>query len=274
MEKCGVLAGKGVLPLEVAKGIHLSGLEPVIIGLQEEVDPYLEEAGFFVTKVSLGELGKILNHLQNAGVKRLMMVGRVGKGALFSNLKIDEEFQKILAQLTIKNTDAILLAIVDYFEEHGIKVGNQTEFVDHLVPKEGLLTGEPLSFREKEDVKYGFEIAREIGRLDIGQSVIVKNGVVLAVESMEGTDRTIQRGGELGGEGTIVVKVAKPHQDLRFDVPVIGMDTLDALLRSKARVLAIEAEKTIILDRDELLAKAEEHGISVVALVNASSIDK
>src|SRR5690554_5612474 len=186
------------------------------------------------------------------------MVGRVGKGALFSDLKIDADFQHVLAKLPIKNTDAILLAVVDYFEEQGIKVEAQTKFLDNYLPKRGLLTNNSLTLREKQDIEYGFKIAREIGRLDIGQSVVVKSGVILAVESMEGTDRTILRGAELGGEGIILIKAAKPEQDMRFDVPVIGLDTLETLIKKKARVLAVEADLTIILNKEKMISKAEE----------------
>ncbi|HEY8345556.1 MAG TPA: UDP-2,3-diacylglucosamine diphosphatase LpxI [Bacillota bacterium] len=274
MERFGLLAGLGRLPLEVAEGMKKQGYDPVIVGLQEEVDPCLEKAGFSLVKISMGALGQILEYFQGCGVTTLVMAGKVGKEALFSGPKLDEDLQNLLSRLQNKKSDAILQAVVDYFEEHGIKVETQTRFLEHLIPKPGLLTKCPLTTSEMQDVRFGFSLAKEMGRLDIGQSVVVKNGVILAVEAMEGTDQTILRGGTLGGEGIVAVKVAKPHQDLRFDMPTVGLSTLNALVRSKARVLAIEAGLTFFLNKEECIVEAEKNGLSVIAVDQDSGIDK
>jgi len=268
------LAGWGRLPLEVAKGIKKLGQDPVIVGLQEEVEPFLEEAGFSLVKMSLGALGRILEYFQDCGVNTLVMAGKVQKGALFTGPKLDENLQNLLLRLRIKNDDAILQAVVDYFERHGIRVETQTRFLGHLLPKPGLLTKCPPTTSEMQDIRFGFSLAKEMGRLDIGQSVVVKDGVILAVEAIEGTDQAILRGGELGGEGTVVVKVAKPHQDLRFDVPTVGLNTLNSLVQSRARVLAIEAGATFFLNKEEFIVEAERIGLSVIAVDQDSGIDK
>ncbi|HHU50970.1 MAG TPA: LpxI family protein [Firmicutes bacterium] len=274
MERFGLLAGWGRLPLEVAKGIKKLGQDPVIVGLQEEVEPFLEEAGFSLVKMSLGALGRILEYFQDCGVNTLVMAGKVQKGALFTGPKLDENLQNLLLRLRIKNDDAILQAVVDYFERHGIRVETQTRFLGHLLPKPGLLTKCPPTTSEMQDIRFGFSLAKEMGRLDIGQSVVVKDGVILAVEAIEGTDQAILRGGELGGEGTVVVKVAKPHQDLRFDVPTVGLNTLNSLVQSRARVLAIEAGATFFLNKEEFIVEAERIGLSVIAVDQDSGIDK
>lgn len=274
MTKWGILAGRGYLPLEVARGMKNSGLDPIILGLAEEVGPFLEEAGFTVTKISVGEIGAIRRFFQKKAVNKLIMAGKVGKEALFSGIELDRDFKLLLSALPVKNDDAILLAVVRYLTEGGITVEPQTRFLRHILAKEGILAGSRPTHQEELDIRFGFRLAKEMGRLDIGQSVVVKNGVILAVEAIEGTDRAIIRGGELGGKGSVVVKVAKPLQDLRFDVPTVGLTTVNSMVSSGARVLAVEAGATFILQQKETAGLAEKHGISVVAIDKNSIIDK
>jgi len=260
----GILAGQGLLPLEVGKGMQKEGIEPVVLCLGDNADQF-KEGGFTVGQAHLGELRSVLSFLHDHQVDKMVMVGRVGKETLLAGA-VDQELAGIFAKLTKKNDNALQLAIVDYFEEHGIYIETQTRFLKHLIPDRGVLTGPALSREEEADLKLGYRMAKEIGRLDIGQSVVVKKGIILAIEALEGTDQTILRGGQYGGPGVVVVKVAKPQQDFRFDVPVIGLTTLQALIKAKARILGIEAGLTFILDREKLLAEAEKHGVTVVAL--------
>ena len=260
----GILAGQGLLPLEVGKGMRNAGLEPVVLCLGEN-DGQFKDAGFAAEREQLVRLGSILRFLQDHRVDQIVMAGRVGKEALLTGTA-DQELIGLFAKLPRRNDDALQLAIVNYFEEHGIRVETQTRFLAHLVPDRGILAGSELSPEEQGDLQLGYRMAKEIGRLDIGQSVVAKKGIILAIEAVEGTDQTIRRGGQYGGPGVVVVKVAKPQQDFRFDVPAIGLTTLQALIESKVRVLGIEAGATFILDREEFLATAEKHGVTVVAL--------
>lgn len=266
MERWGLLAGRGLLPLEVAKGMKQLNIVPFVLGLAEEVWPVLEEAGFSVSRESLGKLAAVRRFFQEKKVTKMIMAGKAGKEALFAGPEPDEDLKILLAGLPEKNDDAILLALVEYFGKYGIKVEKQTKFLSHLLPEVGCLTGRIPTAREEQDIQFGRRLAKGIGRLDIGQSVVVKNGVVLAVEAIEGTDQTILRGGQLGGEGTVVVKVAKPLQDYRFDVPTVGPDTIEMMIKSGAAVLAVEAGTTFILEKEKTVARAEEHDISLVAI--------
>ena len=259
-----ILAGEGLLPLEVGKGMREEEIDPVVLCIGENAAQF-EEMGFTVGREQLGQLGAILRFLHDHQVDQMVLAGRFGKEFLLAGT-VDQEIMGLLAKLTKRNDDALQLAVVSYFENHGIRVETQTRFLRALIPERGILAGPALSPEETADLKLGYRLAKEIGRLDIGQSVVVKKGMVLAIEAVEGTDQTIRRGGQYGGPGVVVVKVAKPEQDFRFDVPTVGLNTLEALIASKARVLGVEAGATFILDREELLATAEKHGITVVAL--------
>lgn len=269
----GILAGQGLLPFEVARGMRNEGIEPVILCLAGNAELFRKE-GFSAGEEALGQLAAVRRFLQGHQVDRLVLAGRVGKEALFSGKGLDQELMNLFTQLEEKNDDALQLAVVRYFEEHGIEIETQTRFLTHLIPQEGLLAGPALNEQEKQDLKFGFRMAKEIGGLDIGQSVAVKNGMILAVEAVEGTDQTILRAGKHGGPGNVVVKVAKPQQDLRFDLPTVGLTTLEALITSQARVLGVEAGATFILDKEKFLDGAEKHGISVVAIKDLTSFGK
>ena len=271
--KWGILAGQGLLPLEVAKGMRNSAIEPVVLCLADNVELFKEE-GLTIGQENLGQLGSILRFFIDHKVNRLVMAGKVSKEVLFSGTGIDQDLINLFSKLEKKNDDSIQLAIVRYFEAAGIIVEQQTTFLTDLIPERGLLAGPSLNQQEKDDVKLGYKIAKEMGGLDIGQSAVVKKGMVLAVEAVEGTDQTILRGGQLGGDGAVVVKVAKPQQDLRFDVPAIGLTTLKALITSKARVLAVQAGVTFIMEKEKFLEQAERQGISIIALDDLTIIDK
>ncbi|HHT06582.1 MAG TPA: LpxI family protein [Hydrogenispora sp.] len=266
-----ILAGEGDLPVEVGKGMRAEGITPVVLCTGENATQF-EEMGFTVGRERVGQLGAILRFLHDHQVDQMVLAGRFGKESLLAG-NVDQEIMGLLAKLTKRNDDALQLAVVNYFEEHGIRVETQTRFLRSLIPDRGILAGPALSPEETADLKLGYRMAKEIGRLDIGQSVVVKRGMVLAIEAVEGTDQTIRRGGQYGGPGSVVVKVAKPEQDFRFDMPTVGLTTLEALITSKARVLGVEAGATFLLDREELLSTAEKHGITVVALDELANKD-
>lgn len=267
-ERIGLLAGHGRLPLYAARGIKAAGYEPVVIGLAEEVQPELETEAPFAARVSVAEIDVMADLLRRAGVSRLVMAGKVHKPPLFAGTLAGPDLQELLRSLPRKNDDAILGAVVDYFQRKGLTVLAQTEFLqDHLVPK-GVYSRRPPDPREMEDIVFGFEMAKGIGRLDFGQSVVVKDLAVLAVEAIEGTDETIRRGGRFGRGGAVLVKVSKPQQDARFDVPTVGLDTIAAMLEAGVSTLAIEAGETFFLDRAASLALADRNNLAVVAVGN------
>jgi DUF1009 family protein len=270
LERWGLIAGRGLLPLEAAKGMRMMGISPVILGLKEEADPALTEAlaqaGFPVAWESLGQLGAIRRFFQEQEVRKVVMAGSVGKKVVLTGLEMDEDLVALLAGLPVKHNDAMLVAFAEYFEKHGIEVEKQTTVLSHLLPGKGCLTKRVPTAREEADIRLGYRTAKEVAGLNIGQSVVVKNGMILAVEAIDGTDATILRGGQLVGGGAVVVKVANPRQDLRFDLPVIGPSTLAAVIQSRTAVLAFEAASTFLLEKETTIARADAEGISLVAL--------
>lgn len=262
--KIGLVAGRGHLPFEVLSTISARGQTAVVIGLTGEVNPQLTDLTDFYHEKPPGELGGMIDILKNYQVKELVFAGKVGKEALFQG-GFDEVFQRLLLNLPQKNDDAILLAVVDEFEKNGLPVARQTDYLGHLLASQGSLTGH-LTDQELADLNLGFRMAKALGGLDIGQSVVIKQGVVLAVEAIEGTDQAIIRGGNLGGPGATVVKVSKPKQDERFDVPTIGKSTIESMAQARASVLGIETGKTLITEREDLIKYAKENKIKIYAM--------
>ncbi len=267
-ERIGLLAGSGRLPIHAARGILAAGFQLVAVGLAEEADPELAAELPALAMIPVGNLRQMSGHFRAHEVSRLIMAGKVHKPPLFAGAQVDEDFLRLLSGLPRKNDDAILGAVVGYFAQNGLEVLPQTEFLrDLLVPK-GVLSSRLPDVREKADIAFGFEMAKQIGRLDFGQSVVVKSQAVLAVEAVEGTDETIRRGGRLGHGRAVLVKVSKPQQDLRFDVPTVGPDTIASMEEAGVSVLALEAEKTFFLEKSVCLAKADAAGLAVVAVDN------
>ncbi len=260
----GLVAGRGELPFEVIPGIRAQGARAVVIALAGEAAPNLADLADEYVEIAAGQLGSIIQALTERGVSELVMAGKVGKTALF-NGGVDPTFLQLLSKLPQKNDDAILLAIVEEFERHGMRVAKQTQYLEHLLAPVGTLFGEPTG-AEATDLQLGFRMAKASGGLDIGQSVVVKSGVILAVEAIEGTDQAILRGGALGGPGAVVVKVSKPEQDERFDVPTVGLTTLNSMIEVQATVLGIEAGKTLMIQKEEMLKTAARNGIKIVSL--------
>jgi len=265
MKKIGIIAGSGRFPLLVAEEIKKSGDQAIVVGIQEETDPGLGKIADKMTLVPLGQLQKLIDAFHEEQVSTAIMVGRVKHSHLFANLNFDWRAIKLLGSLANKKTDSILGAVAAEFSKENITLLPSHIYLKHLLPKPGILAGPKLSKTEKADIEFGHGIAKHIAGLDIGQTVVVKDKAVIAVEAMEGTDECIRRAAALGREGTIIVKVAKPNQDWRFDLPVIGPRTTRLMAEGKVRVLAIEAGATIMIDRDELLEIAEKNGITVMA---------
>ena len=270
-ERLGLIAGNGVFPSLVARGAREAGVEVVACAHVGETDPGIEAEVTSCTWVRVGELGKIIKTFKRAGCTRAVMAGGIKKARLFSGFRPDLRGAAFLARLRTLHDDKLLRGIADELESDGIAVVSSTLYMPRLVPAPGVLTRRSPKSRESEDVRFGLEAAKAIGVFEIGQTVVVKNGLVLAVEAVEGTDAAIRRGGELARGGAVVVKVSKPGQDLRFDVPAIGPDTIALMKEVGATVIALEAGRTLVLERDRTVADADAAGIAIVAVESDST---
>lgn len=270
MKKLGLIAGNGRFPLIFAQEAKRAGFSVIAVAHRGETDAAIETAADEVTWVYVGQLGKIIRTFQSSEVSEAVMAGGIRKVKLFGNFRPDLRGARFLARLKSREDDVLLRGIADELASDGIRILESTLCLPQLIATEGVLSKRTPRREEWEDIKLGFEIAKEIGRLGIGQTVIVKKQVVLAVEAVEGTDAAIQRAGALAQSGCVVVKVSKPQQDLRFDVPAVGVDTVKRLHEIDAAVLAVEAGKTILLEKEELLRQADDFGIAVVGISAAS----
>ncbi len=266
MRTLGLIAGNGKFPLIFAEQARREGVSLVTIAHRGETLKEIETIVDAVTWVYVGELGKIIRTFHRAGVEEAVMVGGIQKIKLFSNFRPDLRGAAFLSRLKSREDDHLLRGVAAELEAEGIRVLESTLFLAEIMPSDGVLTRRSPTPSQWEDVRLGFRIAKEVGRLGIGQSVVIKNGVVSAVEAVEGTDAAIRRGGNLVQEGFVVVKVSKPQQDLRFDVPAVGVETIRLLRELKGAVLAVEAGKTILLEKDGMLQEADKWGIVVVAV--------
>jgi hypothetical protein len=269
-ETIGLIAGNGRFPLIFAETARREGARVVAVAHVEETDRSIEQIADAVTWVRVGELGKIIRVLRAAGVRRAVMAGGIRKARLFTHFRPDLRGAAFLARVRSYHDDALLRGIAAELERDGISVVPSTTFLSSLVPSEGVLGRIRPKRAHWKDIALGFRVAKDVGRWDVGQSVVAKNGIVLAVEGIEGTDACIRRGAELGRGEVVVVKVSKPNQDLRFDVPAAGPGTIETMRSSGARVLALEAGRTILLDREQALAAADAAGIAVVGVSEES----
>lgn len=266
MRKLGLIAGSGKFPLIFAQQAKREGVALVTVAHRGETPKEIEKVGDEVTWIYVGELGKIIRTFQRAGVREAVMAGGIRKVKLFSNFKPDLRGAAFLARMRSRDDDRLLRGVAEELEGEGIRVLESTLFLSAIIPAEGVLTRRAPNERQWEDVRLGFRIAKQIGRLGVGQCVVVKNRVVLAVEAAEGTDEAIRRGGSLGKGGIVVVKVSKPDQDLRFDVPAVGADTIKNLHEHKGAVLAVEAGKTILLEKERMVEEANRSKIAIVGV--------
>jgi len=251
----------------VLEAARSQGIDMVVAAIKEETFPEIEQHARTVHWMSLGQLGKLIRTFKSEGVNTAVMAGQVKHKQIFSGIIPDLKMIQLLASLATKNTDSLIGAVAKLLEEEGIHLMDSTAFLRPLLPEPGVLTRRQPSEEEKKDLDYGYKIARELGRLDLGQSVVVCDGACVAIEAMEGTDAIIERAaGLVNGRALRVVKLAKPNQDLRFDVPVIGPATVRLMARLKASALAIEARKTLMIDRDELIGVADRENVVIVAV--------
>ena len=266
MARLGVIAGNGQFPLIFSTAAQAEGLEVIAVAHHGETPPEITDVTPHVTWVCVGELGKIIATFQEAGVTQAVMAGGIYKAGAMTHIQPDARGLAFISKLPNLKDDVILRGVAQELEDEGITIVESTRFLSSLVPQEGVLTHAEPDANQWEDIRLGVAAAKEIGRWDIGQSVVVKRGTVLAVEGVEGTNAAIRRGGEHGGAGSVVVKMSKPQQDLRFDVPAVGPDTITVMQEAQASVLAIEAGKTLMIERQTLIAQANTVGIRVVAV--------
>jgi DUF1009 family protein len=265
--KYGLIAGNGKFPFLVLEAARSRGIDMVVAAIKEETFPEIEQHAKTVHWMSLGQLGKLIKTFKSEGVDHAIMAGQVKHKQIFSSIVPDLKMIQLLASLATKNTDSLIGAVARFLENEGIHLVDSTLFLQPLLPDPGLLTRRAPDEDEQRDLDYGYKVARELGRLDLGQSVAVADGACVALEAMEGTDAVMERAASLAnGRSLRVVKLAKPNQDLRFDVPVIGPATVRLMSRLRVSALAIEARKTLMIDREDLIREADAAGITIVAV--------
>jgi DUF1009 family protein len=271
MASLGLIAGNGRFPFRVLDAARRLGHEVTVVAIAEETDSAIEAAaervGARVSWVSLGELGRCIQVLREAGVSQALMAGQVKHTRLFSGIQPDPLLRAALARVPVATTDALIAAIADVLAEHGIALVDSTGLLAPLLARPGVLTRRAPTEDEWQDFAFGYGVADSVAGLDIGQTIAVKRRAVVAVEAMEGTDEVIARAGRLAGPGVCIVKVAKPRQDMRFDVPVVGLATVEALRAAGAAALSIDAGKTLVLDGEAFIAAADAAGLAVVGRV-------
>jgi DUF1009 family protein len=258
MATIGLIAGGGRFPLLFAQSARRAGHRVVAVAHKAETDPALAEAVDAITWVKLGQVGHLLAALKEGGATQSVMLGAITKRRFFADAMLDATGLKVLARVAVRSDDSLLRALARFLEEEGVPITDPTPFLADRLAPEGVLGRHAPTEEELADARYGLELARGVGRLDLGQTVVVKDRVALAVEALEGTDACIRRGGELArAGGFVVVKAVKPQQDRRFDLPAVGPDTVDSMVAAGGRVLAVEAGATLVMDLDRMVEKAD-----------------
>ena len=268
MSRIGIVAGNGKFPFLALQGARSLGHDVTVVAVKEEAFAELEQAARDANasfhSVSLGHLGKCIKLLKQDGVSQAVMAGQVKHAKIFSGIVPDLTLLSVLTRLKARNTDALISAVADVMRGHGIELLDSTVFLGPLLAREGVLTRRPPDEAEQADFAFGYPMADAVAGLDIGQTIAVKDKAVVAVEAMEGTDEVIRRAGALAGGGVRIVKVAKPNQDMRFDVPVIGIATVRAMHAAGATALTVDAGRTLVMDGEQVFAAADEAGIAIV----------
>ena len=262
-EKLGLIAGNGQFPILFARIANQKGIAVYTAAYVNEADPQIERLSTRIQWLHLGQVKRLIRFFKQHGIGRAVMLGGVRKTRLFTDVRPDIKAIAIIAGMRHTSDDAIMRAFADSLEKEGITIAPSTFLLPELLATPGVWSRRRPSGAERKDIALGFTIAREIGRLDIGQSVVIGGGSVLAVEAIDGTDATIERGGRLGGGQAVLVKVCKPNQDVRFDVPSVGVTTIETMRRADVRALAIEAGKTLVFDREEMIRAADEGDIAI-----------
>jgi DUF1009 family protein len=263
--KFGLIAGNGEFPFLVVEGAKKQGASLAVVAIREETDKRIEEIAEKVIWVGIGQLGKMISFFKNEGVERAIMAGQVKHVQIFSGAMPDMRMLKMLWNLPRRNTDALIGGVADELAREGIELIDSTYFIKDNLAQPGILTKRKPTEIEQGNIEYGLHIAGEIARLDLGQTIVVRAKACVAIEAMEGTDAVIRRAGELANGKLTVVKVAKPEQDMRFDVPVVGLPTIQTMIVAGATCLSITAGKTLIFDREEMLKLADKNKICIVA---------
>lgn len=270
-ESLGIIAGKGVYPRLLADSARKQGVKRLFaVAFRKETDPMLEKYVDQVEWLYLGQLGAMLDALKASGVKHVVMAGQITPTHLF-RIRMDGPMLALLSRLRVRNAETIFGAVGNELKKIDVELMPASLFMEHAMPEAGVLSSRAPTEQEAADIQLGLKVAKLTSGLDIGQTVVIKNGTILAVEAFEGTDAAITRAGELGGAGSVVVKVAKRGHDMRFDIPVIGEHTMKSLRRIKAAALAIEAKRTILLDREVVIAEADRQGLCFVSIAVESS---
>lgn len=275
-ERIGLIAGNGSFPLLVLDAARAQGFDVIVAAIKEEASPEIEQHGAAAVHwLSLGELSRLIETFQREGVHRAIMAGQVKHKQIFSSIRPDWKLAKLLLSLGTRNTDSLLGAVAQTLAEEGITLENSTSFLEPMLAKAGVLTRRAPTPQEKKNIEYGRTVARQLAQYDVGQTVVVAESACVAVEAMEGTDAAIARAGEIMrslagdastlGRGLTVVKIAKPNQDMRFDVPVVGVKTIEVMRQAGATCLALDAGKCLLLDGKAILAAADSAGVTIVA---------
>ena len=262
--KYGLIAGNGQFPFLVVDGARRSGASLSVVAIKEETDKRVDEVAENVAWVGIGQLGKMISHFKSNGVTKAIMAGQVKHVQIFSGALPDARMLKMLWNLPKRNTDALIGGVADELAKEGIELIDSTHFVKDQLASEGPMTKRKPNDIELGNIGYGLQIAAEIARLDLGQTIVVRAKACVAIEAMEGTDATIRRAGELAKGKLTVIKVAKPGQDMRFDVPVVGVPTIETMASAGATCLSITAGKTLMFDRDQMLKMADKLGVAIV----------
>lgn len=265
-QKLGIIAGSGGLPFLLASEAKQRGRQPIVISVTKGANALLSKVASELHKLHIGQLKKIVKTLREREIHELVLIGKVDKRVLLKPIWLDSLARKILAAAHKKGDHSLLQILVAELESLGFTVIDQRHFLTSLLPPAGVLTHRHPSQNEWQDINYGIDLAHKVADLDIGQTVVVKNQMPLAIEAIEGTDETIRRGGQLGGKGVIVAKAARRDHDFRFDVPAVGLNTLAVMCEVHAAALAIDAGRTFVLDMENFVKKADEHKISIVGI--------
>ena len=262
----GLIAGDGELPVSLAKSAKKEGHEIIAVSLSPTNKKALEKHCKKISSYGPGEVMRILEFFKQQNVSQVAFIGKVSKTMLFRNPRLDSKAVELIKQAKRLNDDSVMLELINFIEEHDIKVIDQTIFLKDYFPQKGVIgTLEPNEL-QKADIEYGFEIAKAIGGLDLGQTVVVQNKMVLAVEAIEGTDKAIERGCKLGNKNAVVVKVSKPEQDKRFDVPAVGLRTLQNMRKFGGKILAVDAGETFVVEKDKMIEYADKHKMVFIAV--------
>lgn len=268
--RIGLIAGSGQFPLLFARAARQRGWDVYSAAYMKETDPELVRFSTALEWLYVGQIKKLIAFFRRHHVSQAVMMGAIHKPRMLSNLRPDMKALALIASMHHSHDDALLRGFADLLEKEGIKIMPSTMLLPDLLAPAGVWTRRKPSPAESSDIDIGWRIAKEIGRLDIGQCIVIKSGSVLAVEAIDGTDSTIERGGRLGSGRAVVVKICKPHQDTRFDVPAVGLQTIETMQSVEVKTLAVEAGKVVVFDRQEMIERADAYKMAIVAIADAN----